>query len=375
MHVTSITVVALLAFIGRSQASRIARRAWHFDTVDHVCPQDKQDIITKEIDYARQMAEYTTNHVKDGPYFDAMFSGIPDSDFGTKAKDIYTRVTNMLDPGNGDYDFNIQCDDTTDLCKIPNIQAHMNDGSKRMNFCNRFFAQNPDGTEFAILSTDQRLSEGASSADFNLRKAQRSRSAVIVHECTHTQYTTGLPEGKALDYAYGYNSCWLLPRNKYDRKCMPENVRGRKVLCPDGQNPDEEGICPPDRAIYNADSYSFVAAGVWFSNKLGKEVPLPPDPPTPATRRQDGSESCPVDDSLPFDGDESDPPPVASSSVAPSPTSDPSSSVAPSPTTDPSSSKAPQDPISSSATEDPSPSSAVLAGTQQRRAVYTTTLW
>jgi hypothetical protein len=89
-------------------------------------------------------------------------------------------------------------------------------------------------------------------------------------------------------------------------------------------------MCPADKAIYNADSYSFVAAGVWFSNKLGKEVPKPADPPSATMKRADNS-SCPASDMLPFDGDENDPPgnsqSPSSSGTSPTSTPTPTESV------------------------------------------------
>lgn len=142
------------------------------------------------------MAEYTSSHVTDGPFFDAMFSGISDKNFADQAKAIYSTVAKMFDPQNQDYDFNIQCNDKTEMCQKAKFFAHMSDSSKRMNFCDKFFDENKDGTEYAILSTDQRLSEGGSSDKFDLRKAQRCRSAVLVHEATHTSYATGLSDGR-----------------------------------------------------------------------------------------------------------------------------------------------------------------------------------
>ena len=38
-----------------------------------------------------------------------------------------------------------------------------------------------------------------------------------------------------------------------------------KIECPDPADPKKEGICPPDLATNNADTWAFIAAGVGWS--------------------------------------------------------------------------------------------------------------
>ncbi len=118
-----------------------------------------------------------------------------------------------------------------------------------------------------------------------------------MHSFTKSLPLTG--NCSALDYAYGYNGCWLLTRGAYNRNCLPPRLR-RRLLCPDPANPGQEGVCSPDRALYNADSYSFVASGIWFTYKLGKPVDLPPGPPVSITGRKRVI-GCPEDDILAVD--------------------------------------------------------------------------
>lgn len=67
-------------------------------------------------------------------------------------------------------------------------------------------------------------------------------------------------------------------------------------------------MCPETRDIENADTYSFLAAAMYFTKHCGYEIPLPPIPPPdqpPVTKREArGShlfrrqEACPVDDEV-----------------------------------------------------------------------------
>jgi hypothetical protein len=77
----------------------------------------------------------------------------------------------------------------------------------------------------------------------------------------------------ARDYAYGFNGCWLLPRKLLDRSCQPYASWSKEPQCPDSNG--KEGICPEKFSGGNADTYSFVAAGVYFSTKCARAIPYP----------------------------------------------------------------------------------------------------
>lgn len=117
---------------------------------------------------------------------------------------------------------------------------------------------------------------------------------------------------RSLDYAYGFNACYKLAHGTFDRSCVPyKGTKPETILCPDENGND--GPCPEDLEIKNADTWSFVAAGVYFSDKCGKEIPLP-DLPTKrsvqrsrvmrdvSVKRRDGCDG--LDDYIKFDGDE-----------------------------------------------------------------------
>jgi hypothetical protein len=82
---------------------------------------------------------------------------------------------------------------------------------------------------------------------------------------------------------------------------MTSQMKGRpKVMCPDLSG--NEGNCMASMSVKNADTYAFVAAGVWYSGKCNAPIPLP----VSATKRTTGSRraSCPLDsDYIFFDGD------------------------------------------------------------------------
>jgi hypothetical protein len=109
-----------------------------------------------------------------------------------------------------------------------------------------------------------------------------------------------------LDYAYGFNSVYLLPIGKFDRSCAPY-AKKEHILCPDPNDNTKESICDADKSTQNADTYSFHAAGVGFSKLCSRDIPLPPLPPTTKNLRRQETNStiavagCPDDDSIPFD--------------------------------------------------------------------------
>jgi len=105
---------------------------------------------------------------------------------------IYSNVALMLDtkPPHTDYAFTITCDDTTNGCSKKGFFAHMNDGNKRMNFCNKFFVDGGIGKTIVATET-ARGACLAKKSDLDMRGAQWTRSSIIVHECTHTNYVMG----------------------------------------------------------------------------------------------------------------------------------------------------------------------------------------
>lgn len=76
-----------------------------------------------------------------------------------------------------------------------------------------------------------------------------------------------------LDYAYGVKHSWQLTRGVFDRSKSGYTKQGI-ILCPDKNG--KEGICRPNRALDNADSYAMLGAGVYFTKNCRKNIPLLP---------------------------------------------------------------------------------------------------
>jgi lysophospholipase L1-like esterase len=88
-----------------------------------------------------------------------------------------------------------------------------------------------------------------------------------------------------IDVAYGFSSSQQLALGTFDRSCAPY-ARG-KALCPNDNG--EEGVCNEALSALNADNYAFVAAGIYYSNKCKRAIPLPqlPPPDSRIKRRDD----------------------------------------------------------------------------------------
>ena len=148
----------------------------------------------------------------------------------------------------------------------------MNPTNRIMNVCDRFFNDNfrgPNGEDLSLKSTSKLL--GDCGSNFDLRVAQRARAATIIHECTHTPYAmNGEP---CDDYAYGFIGCSLLPRGTFNRACAPYARANDKKCVNAGGG---EGFCNGDISTKNADTYAFVAGGVFFEQRCGRPIPFPP---------------------------------------------------------------------------------------------------
>ncbi|KAF2746553.1 SGNH hydrolase [Sporormia fimetaria CBS 119925] len=96
-----------------------------------------------------------------------------------------------------------------------------------------------------------------------------------------------LDTSRSLDYAYGLNGCTRLARGGFNRNtnCHGKGYpKTKTIFCPDKNDKNVEGECPPENADTNADTFSFIAAGVFFSVECKKEIPLPTERLDPAKR-------------------------------------------------------------------------------------------
>ncbi|KAK2774669.1 esterase family protein [Colletotrichum kahawae] len=261
------------------------------------------------------MAEAARDDTKFGDYFNHFFSeNLRRKDgFGERVKERYRRIADILSGKSSDYHVTVTCNQESNGCKKKGWWAHMNNEFQVMNICEKWFEDNGG---FLSDSTDNTLSHCNNDA-MDLRYVQRSRSGILVHEMSHTSYAMNRDSG-SLDVVYGYNGCTALAKGTFDRSCVPYKAQPNKKsnvpppadknICPRTENGVVvEGPCNADLSENNADTYSFVAAGIFFSKRCNKAIPHPQPQDRPAsaggTKRQIIT-SCPVSDYVVWDGDD-----------------------------------------------------------------------
>lgn len=273
----------------------------------HECTADQKKIILAETAIAHEIATHleTNFRAQSDKYLDAFFPTSPargqprNKKYIAAIKSVYHNVADIASqkPTSG-YIVDVTCASSTRGCEKGNF-LHMNDilsGSKgktvaTMNFCpgdKKFFNTLTTGEE-SLIDTNKRLNElkaqiKGDKSNF-LKLAHRSRAIALIHELSHTNYATAAAVDQvktpydryhmAKDFAYGLGDCLALAKGTFMR--APGSQRyvfpSGSVYC--GESNDKGGICPAAVAFINADSYAFLAAGVWFSKQLGKEIPVP----------------------------------------------------------------------------------------------------
>ncbi|KAF5511096.1 Lipase [Colletotrichum siamense] len=287
----------------------------NFATGQGECSDERKTIIRTEMSWAYAMAIEAYSDPQFGDYYNHFFSqSLRDqADFGDKVKERYRRMTDILSGRSPEFTVTVTCDETKEGCWKKGWWASMNDNLQVMNVCDAFFKDNggflSDSTSTTLDACDNDV--------MDLRYAQRAKSGILLHEMTHTSYGVNKESG-ALDVAYGYNGCTALARGTFDRSCVSYKAKPKKsgtlptpdkIIC-QTTNSDGvivEGICPADYSENNADTYSFVAAGIFFSKRCQKVIPYPATTGPPAsgggTKRQ-VIDSCPMADYVVWDGDD-----------------------------------------------------------------------
>ncbi|KAL1853315.1 Glucan endo-1,3-alpha-glucosidase agn1 [Paecilomyces lecythidis] len=153
---------------------------WIVDDPKKRCSDSEKVDILKELRHAREMALTAAQHLQEGPFYETFFSEClrEDPNFATDIAETYKRMYDVMGGEIDDYQIQLSCDNTTPRCKGKNWLAHANDAKRTINFCKSFFS-NPE-----ISSTSALLERGPR----DLREAQRTRSAIIIHEAAHTTY-------------------------------------------------------------------------------------------------------------------------------------------------------------------------------------------
>jgi len=153
---------------------------------------DKLPAITQELQYTLNMAVDTQANLQRGVYFAKFFDqdSRDDADFAANTARVYGNVATML-KGTSGYRVIATCDGTTTYCTEQSWYAHMNDDTKgkvgRVNLGENFW------TDTRIVSTESILSTCQATTP-DLRVVQRARSAILIHEMTHTSFAMSFGE-------------------------------------------------------------------------------------------------------------------------------------------------------------------------------------
>ncbi|PYI12923.1 mutanase [Aspergillus violaceofuscus CBS 115571] len=236
-------------------------------TGNAICSASQKPVILQEFRFAMWMAETARDDFQTWSFYKTFFSDTvrADPDFATKAAGVYANVGLMLD--GSEFGLQITCDFTAAPCTAsdPNI-AFMNAGRKTMNICPGFF------TNTKITATADKFQNPPAS----IIDAHHTRSAVLLHEMTHSKFAMKtVHPSQAKDFAYGWESCKLLAEGTFNRGCQRyAGLKGN--LCADPSDPSKDGICDAKFSLTNADTWAVVAAGIFFSENVGTEVPLVP---------------------------------------------------------------------------------------------------
>lgn len=268
------------------------------------CSKAEKKTILAETAIAHEIATYLETHsdAQSSSYLHAFFP--TGANYAAAVKTVYKNLADVTDQSaSSGYIVDVTCATTKKCNAGTGYILHMDDiytkgnagkAVATMNFCpgeTKFFNTLTTGTG-SIIGTKQRLAElsagaAATGADA-LKLAHRSRAVALIHELTHTNYVTAAavdvsPEpyatryDMAKDFAYGVSDCLALARGAFDRTPakVPKYVSAKSSVYCGKKGAAVGGVCPAAVAMINADSYGFLAAGVWFSHKTGKVLPVP----------------------------------------------------------------------------------------------------
>ncbi|KAJ5827408.1 hypothetical protein N7447_004171 [Penicillium robsamsonii] len=272
----------------------IANMNYRYDkSAAAACTDSQKQVIELELKYAVEMAQVSAANLEKGTYLDDFFNGKGDTQFISDTKKTFQRIASLLAGNDPNFPLSLACDSksATEMCDEDYI-AYMNNKNQRLTFCAPFFKDPILTSKLPQIWPTKDVLEDKSA---DLRKASRARSAVLVHEATHTKY--GM-----LDKPF----CWKLARGTFDRGCWLEEARKAREAARKGKpskppkpgkqkktpalecpvpGPDGEAIegkCDAAGARKNAENYQLLAAGVYFTQKTRRAIPLPALPASPS---------------------------------------------------------------------------------------------
>lgn len=164
-----------------------ANMNYHYDdSAASKCDESQKQVIELELQYAVEMAQVSALNLQQGDYLDNLFNAKDDSQFISDTTKTFKRIASLLAGSDPEFPLVLSCDRSvlTELCQQGYV-AFMNNKEQRMTFCAPFFKPpDPASTLPQIWPTEDLLED----TQMDLRKASRARSAVLVHESTHTRY-------------------------------------------------------------------------------------------------------------------------------------------------------------------------------------------
>jgi hypothetical protein len=219
------------------------------------------------------MVQAAQKNLQTGEYYDTYFAkSVRDRpNFADESVKVYKEVEEMLD-GTSLFGLQITCDFDHDFCKRGDL-ASMNAFSKTVNICPGIFSSTK------MAPTSERIAQ----IPPTILEAHHSLSTVIVHEMTHTKRALAPVSGAiiARDYAYGWEACKALADGTFDWGCS-DYANKTKTLCPDPTPDGPDGQCSAELSAANADNWAMVAAGIYFSQKCKRIIPIPTTSPSTA---------------------------------------------------------------------------------------------
>ena len=261
------------------------------------CSSSQKPEILKEFRFAIQMAQAAEDNTQKWGFYDTFFS--PDvratANFADKASNVYRTIGEMMD-GSSTFQIKITCDSTAPGCvaQFPDL-ASMNAGQKTLNICPRFF-NDPEMT----ATFDKYITRPAT-----IREAHHVRSAVILHEMTHTKFSMkSVPDDlavKAHDYAYGWEACKELAAGTFNRGCQDYKMLKGPLCKVPGSDPAMDGICEAKFSAANADTWAVIAAGIFFSEHWKNQIPTITSTDASVNKVSAKRDGCVQHDDLMFD--------------------------------------------------------------------------
>lgn len=158
---------------------------------------DRMTILRRELQYTADMAQEAANNLLAGDYYNRFFAESLrlDDDFALNTAAAYQNIANML-AGIG-FRVDVTCNEQSSYCLERGWHAHMNDNSEAkigtINICSTYWSRPEFQNTDTILDACQARAPNVPKIP-DLREAQRSRSAVLLHEMTHTNASMSYQE-------------------------------------------------------------------------------------------------------------------------------------------------------------------------------------